>query len=171
MQGYFPSRALVAFFCTPGAALYCGTASGVSAGKFVDKYSTKASRSCFSTSAPHFVILSTSLPHALLSRRYCTIIPESWHSIHAVFTLGCIGPGGRSGAGPCACTNRRADVATHNMSTTLSFDMEFHPLDSVPQIAARIPDALVRLYTPCTIAGASHYGVLSCLCGLPRVLP
>src|ERR1700694_887005 len=55
-----------------------------------------ASLSLASTTAPHLIILSTSLVQAALLRRCCKMIRASWHSRHAVVAFAWIGPGGRS---------------------------------------------------------------------------
>ena len=47
----------------------------------------KALRSLESTSAPHLIILSTSLDQALLAQTLLQMMCESWHSVQAVRTL------------------------------------------------------------------------------------
>src|SRR5271156_204469 len=56
----------------------------------------RASRSAGSTTAPHFVILSTSFVQAALLRRCWRMMRASWHSRQAVVAFACIVPGGRS---------------------------------------------------------------------------
>src|SRR5271170_2027654 len=56
----------------------------------------RASRSVGSTTAPHFVILSTSLVQAALLRRCWRMMRASWHSRRAVVAFARIGPAGRS---------------------------------------------------------------------------
>src|SRR5271170_2719891 len=58
----------------------------------------RASRSVGSTTAPHFVILSTSFVHADLLRRCWRMMRASWHSRQAVVALACIAPAGSSAA-------------------------------------------------------------------------
>src|SRR5580693_684674 len=62
----------------------------------------RASRSIGSTTAPHFVILSTSFVHAALLRRCWRMMRASWHSRQAVVAFACIGPAGRSAVTPAA---------------------------------------------------------------------
>src|ERR1700693_1668242 len=54
-----------------------------------------------STTAPQFIILSTSFVHAALVRRCCRMMRASWHSVQAVVALACIAPEGRSAVGFC----------------------------------------------------------------------
>src|ERR1700746_1280602 len=104
-----------------------------------------ASRSVGSTSAPHFVILSTSFVHAALLRRCCTMMRASWHSVQAVVTFACMGPGGNSGL-DADCTRTGSQHKANNATTTtLTFDMDRHPINCIVQIAARIPDWSVGL--------------------------
>src|ERR1700733_1002311 len=63
----------------------------------------RASRSAASTTAPHFVILSTSFVHAPLLRRCWRMMRASWHSRQAAVALACMGPAGRSAVTPADC--------------------------------------------------------------------
>src|SRR5579862_4769916 len=130
------------------------------------------SRSCGSTSAPHFVILSTSFVHEALLRRCCRMMRASWHSVHAVVTFARMGPGGNSGfaadCGPSAATQHKA---ANNTATTLSLDMDRHPINCVVEIAARIPDWSVGLRSSLAVGRARRDGVLARFGSLPSQIP
>src|ERR1700730_15382918 len=84
----------------------------------------RASLSAGSTTAPHFVILSTSFVHAALLRRCCKMMRASWHSIQAVVAFACIGPGGRSAVtladtGLWASARNGDALASARMATTI----------------------------------------------------
>src|ERR1700731_4526440 len=105
------------------AAVLSGSYGGLSGLKFVLRYSIRASRSAASTTAPHFIILSTSLVHAALVRRCCRMMRASWHSVQAVVALACIAPGGRSavgfdGAGFWARARNGDETARKSKATT-----------------------------------------------------
>src|SRR5437868_15428868 len=101
----------------------------LSGGKFVLRYSIKASRSPGSTSAPHLIILSTSLVHAALPNLCCTIMVASWHSKHAVFTFGCSGPDGRTADCPYRSGMNMSD--RNVAKERLCLDIDLHPVNDV----------------------------------------
>jgi hypothetical protein len=104
----------------------------------------KASRSAGSTTAPQLIILSTSFVHEAFPNRCCTMMPESWHSKHAVFILACSGPGGKSA--DCG-HNTATHVSDRNkVSNTLSLDMDLHPVNHVDEISAGVPLHRIRLH-------------------------
>src|SRR5437588_12781023 len=107
----------------------------------------KASRSLGSTTAPHLIILSTSLVHAFLLRRCCKMMRASWHSVHAVWTFDCIGPGGRSA--DCAETRivhenamsptKIAAQKSPHTRNSLCLNMDLDPRHDVVGLFTRIP--------------------------------
>src|ERR1700677_4684494 len=124
----------------------------------------RASRSAGSTTAPHFVILSTSLPHVALLRRCCRMMRASWHSRHVVVALACIGPGGRSAVtlatvGFWACTENgsAAEISNAIAMTDLraaSGNMHLHLIDGIVEIAAGVPGRGRRLRASLAIGRA-----------------
>src|SRR5258708_3480132 len=109
------------------------------------------SRSAGSTNAPHFTILSTSFVHAALLKRCCRMMRDSWHSVHAVITFACRGPAGSS----LDCANVHGTAA--NRKTTLNtscFDMNFHLVDGIVQIAAGIPICTLGLHPTLAVSCA-----------------
>src|SRR5579864_1137917 len=130
----------------------------------------RASRSCGSTSAPHLVILSTSLVHAALLSRCCTMMRASWHSVQAVVALACTGPAGNSGLEADWAHARVDTKATTNRETaTLSLYMDLHLIDGVVQITAGIPNGSRGLRAALAIGGTGDDGVVSGLWRLPRI--
>jgi hypothetical protein len=112
----------------------------------------KTSRSPGSTTAPHFIILSTSLVHAAFPNRCCTMMPASWHPKHAVVIFARGGPGGKS-------TDCARNIPTHasdriEVSNTLSLDMNLHPVNDVDEISARVPLHRIRLRATLSISSA-----------------
>src|SRR3954452_9393905 len=108
--------------------------------------------------APHLIILSTSLSHAPLLRRCCRIIRASWHSVQALRTFACIAPSGRSG--DCArntvlarAMNARAAVLYFK---PLCLDMDLHLVDNVVEVSAGIPLRGLRLNASLTVRRARH---------------
>ena len=129
-----PIEGLYFFF---GLAVLGATYGSLSAGKFSLRYSMKAFRSPGSTTAPHLIILSTSFVHAALPNRCCTMMPDSWHSEHAVFILACSGPGGKS----TDCGSNTGTHVSHRIiaSDTLSLHMDLHPVNYIDEISAGVP--------------------------------
>src|ERR1700756_2089252 len=119
----------------------------------------KASRSLGSTTAPHLIILSTSLVQAFLLSRCCRMMPASWHSAHAVCTFDCIGPGGRSA--DCAETRivhenamspaKMAAQKAAKARTSLCLNMNLHLVDGIVEVPTRIPRGSLRLRPALTV--------------------
>lgn len=141
----------------------------LSAGKFALRYSTKASRSPKSTTAPQFIILSTSFVHAAFPNRCCTMMPESWHSKHAVLILASCGPGGKSA--DCGYNTATHVNDSNKTSSTLSLDMDLHPVNDVDEISAGVPLHGIRLYAALGIGSAGHDRVSARLGRVPRITP
>src|SRR5277367_901203 len=123
----------------------------------------------------------------------------SWHSRQAVVALACMGPGGSSAVGlaaaDCCAMDANGEKITIAISISavaaragLSFSgldstaasrgalsklchMDFHLIDGVVEIAARIPGCGFGLRTPLAVGGARHDGVVARLAGLPVVAP
>src|SRR5580704_10649097 len=139
----------------------------------------KASRSAASTTAPHLIILSTSLVHAALFSRCCTMMRESWHSRQAVRIFPCTGPGGSSGDWDQSCsTLRRVNTAiVHTHCRAKKFwklsrcDMDLHLINRVVEISAWIPVGGLRLSSALTVGGAGHQCVVPRLGCFPIVIP
>src|SRR5689334_7712848 len=121
----------------------------------------KAPRSLASTTAPHLIILSTSLIHEGLLKRCCRIMRESWHSVQAVRTFSCAEAAGRSGDcplnGDAAASNasaiaRAICLSEHGLNELN--DMNLHLIDGVVKISTRIPGRVLRLAASLIIGGA-----------------
>src|ERR1700674_975780 len=97
----------------------------------------KESRSAGSTSAPHFVILSTSFVHAPLLSRCCTMMPASWHSVHAVRTFARGGPPRHSGEWARSNGSRPIRGIAKTRPTcvnVLSLDIDLHLVNGVVHV-------------------------------------
>src|SRR5580700_5199241 len=161
----------------------------------------RAARSAGSTSAPHFVILSTSFDQAALVRRCWRMMRASWHSRQAVVALACIGPAGRSAVtlapvvfwvwaekGGAAASARAAKAAVSLAklcgavkSRALSKlerrlrrklgNMDLHLIHGVVKITAGIPDWRGGLDASLAVGGARQQGVVAGLTRFPIVGP
>src|ERR1700722_8071442 len=133
----------------------------------------KLSRSAGSTSAPHLIILSTSLVHAPLLSRCWLMMRDSWHSVHAVVTLACAGAAGNSG--DCARSNRKLPDANSRKVTTanclLTLHMNFHLVKSVIQIPAGIPLGSLRLSAALAVRSPRQDGIVAALGSFPPEAP
>jgi hypothetical protein len=81
------------------------------------------------------------------------MILASWHSVHAVRTLAWTGPAGKSGD----CERATEDAPSKRKSEAvpvLRLNMNFHPVDGVVKISARVPDCGFRLSASLVISGA-----------------
>src|SRR5438094_4207598 len=127
----------------------------------------KASRSLGSTTAPHLIILSTSLVHAFLLRRCCKMMRASWHSVHAVWTFDCMEPDGRPPDRPDsgsvhANAITAAKIAAQNAPNTrnsLCLNMDLHLVNDVVEISTRIPRRSLRLGPAMAVSGRLRRGI------------
>src|SRR5438094_4117582 len=117
----------------------------------------KAPRSLGSTTAPHLIILPTSLVHVSLPRRCCRMMRGSWHSRQAVRTLACTGPGGKSGD----CAQESGTAASQNNAIVnplrlnpSGLNTDFHLVNGVIEISAGIPCRGRRLSAALAVARA-----------------
>src|SRR5438132_11020000 len=139
----------------------------------------KASRSLGSTTAPHLIILSTSLVHAFLLRRCCKMMRASWHSVHAVWTFDCIGPGGRSA--DCAETRivhenamSPAKIAAQNATNTrnsLWLNMDLHLVNDVVEISTRISRRSLRPGPTIPLSGSRQNRLHTAKRRTPGIVP
>src|SRR5229473_1452119 len=141
----------------------------LSSGKFSLRYSMKASRSPGSTTAPHLIILSTSFVHAAFPNRCCTMMPESWHSKHAVFILACSEPGGKSA--DCGRNTGTHVSDRSKASNALCLDMDLHPVNYVDEITAGVPLHRIRLHAALGIGSSGHDCVSARLRRVPGITP
>src|ERR1700733_8039939 len=102
----------------------------------------KGSLSAGSISAPHLAILSISFVHAALLNRCCTMMRDSWHSVHVVVTLLCTGAAGNSF--DCAQVSGAARRSRAVLITS-RFDTDLYLIDGIVQIPAWVPRRMLRL--------------------------
>src|SRR5437867_1969129 len=139
----------------------------------------KASRSLGSTTAPHLIILSTSLVHAFLLRRCCKMMRASWHSVHAVWTFDCMEPDGRPPDRPDsgsvhANAITAAKIAAQNAPNTrnsLCLNMDLHLVNDVVEISTRIPRRSLRLGPAMAVSGSRQNRVLPGTRSTPGIIP
>src|SRR6266404_7313256 len=151
---------------------FAGVQAGLSGPKLLLRYSTNASRSFASTTAPQRTILSTSLAQVFLSRRCCRTIVASWHSRHAVRTRRSIGAGGSGG--PCCAIMATPPAAISASTNHASFglaDIDLHLVPAVPQITRGIPRRGLGLHAAGAVGGARHQQCFARALRTPRQAP
>src|SRR6185312_12666106 len=114
----------------------------------------KALRSLESTSAPHLIILSTSLDQLCLLKRCCRMMRES----------------GDWANSDVPARQRIAAAQAHGLNR-LDEHMNPHLIDGVVEISAGIPGGGLRLRASLIIGSAGHDRVFTCLWSRPNIVP
>src|SRR5579884_1817087 len=97
------------------------------------------------------------------------MILASWHSVQVVCTFSTMRPAGNFGAEFCA--HAAPAMTTNKRKPRRLCHMDFHLINSVPQISAGIPARLCRLHAATAVLGSRHDDVLAAVLCRPRVLP
>src|SRR5271169_396260 len=157
-----------------------------------------ASRSLGSTSAPHFIILSTSLVQAGLLNRCCTMMRASWQVEHAAAAFSCMGSAGNlsfelelgeaSPANATALKMARVRIVVLSFRRirslglhlpvldlpglhSLGLDIDLHLIAGVVEIAAGIPHGGFGLHASLAVGGPGEDYVVAAFGWLPTVGP